>query len=93
MISLDVRSKLPESDGDSNDDNELNYCKILNKLLPADIQVVSWCPVPEGYSSRFNCIWRTYKYYFIKGKLNIEVSFHYRTFKILLDFTNFKLHQ
>lgn len=72
-ISIDVRSKLPKEKQHTLDE-EIDYCVILNKVLPPDIQCISWCPTDENYSARFNCTSRTYRYFFPKGNLNIEVS-------------------
>lgn len=72
-ISIDVRSKLPKGQQHMLD-YEIDYCVILNKVLPPDIHCISWCPADENYSARFNCTSRTYKYFFPKGNLNIEVS-------------------
>lgn len=73
-ISIDVRSKLAKEN--QNDlSEEIDYCVILNKVLPENIQCVGWCPAEENYSARFNCCSRTYRYFFPKGNLNIEVSF------------------
>ncbi|XP_075229611.1 tRNA pseudouridine(38/39) synthase isoform X2 [Lycorma delicatula] len=70
VVSLDVRSKV---NSDSVDDaDEFPYCRILNSVLPNDIRILSWCPVPDKCSARYNCVSRTYKYYFIKGQLNIK---------------------
>lgn len=66
MISLTVRSS-----GDPN--NELPYCKMLNRLLPKTIRIIAWSPVIEGFSARFNCGSRTYKYWFPRGDLDIDV--------------------
>lgn len=55
--------------------NELPYCKILNRLLPSEIRAVAWQPVPPNFSARFDCSQRTYKYYFPRGSLNIDVRF------------------
>jgi tRNA pseudouridine38/39 synthase len=66
VISIDLRSNSDELE------NELNYCKILNRVLPDDIQFIAWCPVDKDFSARFDCKNRTYKYFFPKGNLNIE---------------------
>lgn len=71
VISLDVRSKLDQSN-QHNVEDELPYCKMLNRLLPPDIRCIAWCPVPDDFSSRFNCKSRTYKYFFPRGNLNID---------------------
>ena len=75
VISLDVRSKIkPEeqlTEGCIN--NEIKYCLLLNKVLPKNIRAISWMPlITESYSARFDCIGRTYKYYFPRGNLNIS---------------------
>lgn len=60
-------------DVDVNDDDdapfpvekELQYCRMLNRLLPPDIRVYAWCPDPApDFSARFNCRERQYRYFF-----------------------------
>lgn len=59
-----------QSDDDSDpgfDDakDELIYPQILNRLLPPDIRVLAWCPTPPpGFSARFSCEERRYRYFF-----------------------------
>lgn len=71
VISLDIRSRL-EPDKQDNVSDELPYCKILNRLLPKNIRCVTWSPASSEISARFNCKWRTYKYFFPRGNLDIE---------------------
>lgn len=71
MISITVRSKLSENCEDLND--EIDYCSVLNRVLPDNIQCVAWAPVCKDLSARFDCKSRTYKYYFPKSNLDIEV--------------------
>lgn len=75
VVSLDIRSKLTQEQlsGGGNTVEELDYPKLLNRVLPADIRVLAWCPAPPDFSARFDCRQRTYKYYFPRGDLNIEV--------------------
>lgn len=57
----------------------LEYCKVLNRLLPKDIRVVAWKVVPENFSARFDCKKRTYRYFFPRGDLDLKVStYHHR---------------
>lgn len=71
VISLDIRSRL-EPEKQDNLTDELPYCKILNRLLPANIRCIAWCPVSPNFSARFDCKYRRYKYLFPKGNLNID---------------------
>lgn len=71
VISLDIRSKLKPENQDKLSD-ELPYCKILNRLLPANIRCIAWCPVPSNFSARFDCKYRRYKYFFPKANLDID---------------------
>ncbi|XP_043285696.1 tRNA pseudouridine(38/39) synthase [Venturia canescens] len=71
VISLDIRSRLEPSEQDKIED-ELDYCRILNRLLPSDIRCYAWAPVQRTKSARFDCKHRTYKYFFPRGYLNIE---------------------
>uniref|UniRef100_A0A2A4K4U0 Pseudouridine synthase I TruA alpha/beta domain-containing protein n=1 Tax=Heliothis virescens TaxID=7102 RepID=A0A2A4K4U0_HELVI len=77
VISISLRSKFPPSEQSTQEaiDNELEYCKILNRLLPKDIKVVAWMPIPDDlpeYSARFDCKKRQYKYYFPRSRLDIQ---------------------
>lgn len=71
VISLDIRSRL-EPENQNNLSDELPYCKILNRLLPANIRCIAWSPVPLNFSARFDCKYRRYKYFFPKGNLDID---------------------
>jgi tRNA pseudouridine38/39 synthase len=39
---------------------------MLNGVLPSSIRCIAWASVPEGKSARFDCISRSYRYYFPK---------------------------
>ena len=56
---------------------ELPYMAMLNSTLPEDIRVLSWAPVGPDFNARFNCLHRTYKYFFPKGNLDISVSIEF----------------
>ena len=43
---------------------ELDYCGMLNRVLPADVRALCWRPVKAGFSARFSCASRTYRYFF-----------------------------
>ncbi|KAL9057425.1 MAG: hypothetical protein Q9162_002370 [Coniocarpon cinnabarinum] len=55
-----------EADQDFDDiQDELPYPHILNRVLPPDIRVLAWCPnPPSGFSARFSCRQRKYRYFF-----------------------------
>jgi tRNA pseudouridine38/39 synthase len=45
--------------------DEMNYPRILNRLLPPEIRILAWCPNPEeGFDARFSCRERQYRYFF-----------------------------
>lgn len=53
--------------------NELKYCEMLNRVLPSDIRAISWMPLETSdISARFDCVERTYRYYFPRGCLDID---------------------
>nr|XP_039265573.1 tRNA pseudouridine(38/39) synthase-like [Styela clava] len=57
---------------EDNTNQELDYCSILNHVLPEEIRVTGWAPVDdEAFSARHHCVGRVYKYFFPKGVLNI----------------------
>uniref|UniRef100_A0A336K3G1 CSON015595 protein n=1 Tax=Culicoides sonorensis TaxID=179676 RepID=A0A336K3G1_CULSO len=76
VISIDVRSKLSDDQikNMENLDQEINYCALLNRVLPKDIRCISWMPLKNKfYSSRFDCKERTYRYFFPRGNLDINL--------------------
>ncbi|XP_077406521.1 tRNA pseudouridine(38/39) synthase isoform X2 [Vanacampus margaritifer] len=56
---------------DTNAADELPYVKMLNRVLPQDIRILDWAPAAEGFSARFDCQSRTYRYYFPRGSLDV----------------------
>ncbi|XP_053676249.1 tRNA pseudouridine(38/39) synthase [Anopheles nili] len=74
VISLDIRSKFsPEEQMDEQRlMGELDYCSMLNRVLPEEIRCLAWMPIVNpAYSARFDCRSRTYRYFFPRGNLNI----------------------
>lgn len=49
------------------EESELPYVQILNRILPPSIRVQAWSPVRANFSSRFDCVYRHYKYFFPAG--------------------------
>ncbi|XP_063696609.1 tRNA pseudouridine(38/39) synthase [Culicoides brevitarsis] len=74
VVSIDLRSKLSSEEIEKgNFQDEINYCALLNRVLPKEIRCVSWMPVRNPlYSSRFDCKQRTYRYFFPRGDLDIK---------------------
>ncbi|KAL7127829.1 hypothetical protein ABFS83_14G277300 [Erythranthe nasuta] len=52
---------------------EIDYVKLLNRVLPKDIRIMGWSPAPIDFSARFSCLSREYKYFFWRENLDIEV--------------------
>lgn len=75
VISLDIRSKIdPEEQlTEAGVNSEINYCLSLNKALPKQIRMIAWRPVMSPkYSARFECLGRTYRYFFPRGNLDVQ---------------------
>ncbi|XP_038636748.1 tRNA pseudouridine(38/39) synthase [Scyliorhinus canicula] len=97
VISLDLRSKLtgeavdegcPADEGCPVDE-ELRYTHILNRVLPPDIRALGWAPVGRDFSARFNCLHRTYRYYFPGAGLDLaRMDEAARRFEGAHDFRN-----
>ena len=51
---------------------EVDYCSVLNNVLPTDVRAVSWAPVSDRFSARFSAASRTYRYFFVRGRLNLD---------------------
>lgn len=74
---------------------ELAYAKALNAVLPPDIRVLAWSPVPPEFDSRFSCQHRHYKYAFfpdaIAGRPPLDLEKMEQGAKLLIgehDFRN-----
>lgn len=35
-------------------EGEMDYVKILNKVLPKDIRIIGWSPVPMDFHARYH---------------------------------------
>ena len=53
-------------------EEKYDYIKTLNNILPNDIFILSSCIVDDSFDPRFSCLFREYKYYFLKKNMNIE---------------------
>ncbi|CAF1058875.1 unnamed protein product [Didymodactylos carnosus] len=81
VISLTVRSNKDSGKGvtasdnkkESNSDDELQYARMLNSVLPDTIRILAWSPVEQAKSARFDCISRSYRYYFPKADLDLDL--------------------
>jgi tRNA pseudouridine38/39 synthase len=51
---------------------EMDYVRVLNRVLPADIRVISWAPVPPDWSARFSASSRTYHYFFARSHYRLD---------------------
>uniref|UniRef100_A0A1A9WIV0 tRNA pseudouridine synthase n=1 Tax=Glossina brevipalpis TaxID=37001 RepID=A0A1A9WIV0_9MUSC len=91
VISIDLRSKYAEEQQFDEDclANEIDYCGLLNRVLPKNIQCISWMPIRNySYSARFDCMTRTYRYFFPEGGLNIAAM--QEACKLLQRHTDFR---
>jgi len=73
-------------------EEEIDYAFVLNapNVLPPDIRVLGWAPVEPGFSARFSCLGRTYKYLFFADGLDLA-AMHDATQRLVghHDFRNF----
>lgn len=65
-------SNLSEEPRQSKDMSEYDYARVLNKLLPDDIRVLGWTPVSDDFSARFSAKTRTYRYFFVQGRMDLN---------------------
>ncbi|KAG2200821.1 hypothetical protein INT47_001352 [Mucor saturninus] len=70
VVALNVRGTNSKSDIVK---DPLPYVEILNRLLPDDVRILAWAPVGPSFNARFDCKSRTYKYFFEKGQLDLEL--------------------
>ncbi|EDR29463.1 tRNA pseudouridine synthase, putative [Entamoeba dispar SAW760] len=91
VVDLWVRSNLKdETILYTKREGELDYCRMLNGLLPIDIRCLGWCGVPDDFNSRFSCQSRTYHYYFDPSSYDVpKMKEAAQLFLGEHDFTNF----
>lgn len=72
VVAVCVRSNRPPPPSPWDDvADEMPYPAILNRLLPPTIRVLAWAPnPPAGFSARFDCRARHYRYYFTNPMLS-----------------------
>jgi tRNA pseudouridine(38-40) synthase len=51
---------------------EMDFCGMLNRVLPDSIRALGWCEVTPDFSSRFSCAYRKYRYFFVRRDLDID---------------------
>lgn len=79
VCSLLVR-KLPKGD----------YCSRINHCLPDDIRVLAYAEVPQQFDARFSCIFREYKYFFLKQDMDVsKIKEACKRYVGMHDFRNF----
>ncbi|XP_022768001.1 tRNA pseudouridine(38/39) synthase isoform X3 [Durio zibethinus] len=81
VIALFLRSNLKETDAnnkisgelipDTRTEGEIDYVRVLNRVLPNDIRILGWSPVSIDFNARFSCLAREYRYVFWRGNLNL----------------------
>lgn len=73
VVNLRLRSKARKGNPVLSKMQEIDYVKVLNKVLPDQIRVLGWTDVSEDFHARFHAKNRRYKYYFVdKGDLDLE---------------------
>ena len=69
-------------------EDKYDYVKALNSILPNDIFILSSIIVDDSFDPRFSCLYREYKYYFLKKNMNIKLM--QKAANFLCGFHNFK---
>lgn len=89
VVALNVRSNNKKGAVDTKE-KSLPYIEIINRLLPEDIRILAWAPVAPTFNARFDCKSRTYKYFFEKGSLDLELMRQAASYMLgKHDFRNF----
>ncbi|ORY06570.1 tRNA pseudouridine synthase, partial [Basidiobolus meristosporus CBS 931.73] len=66
VIGLEINQKSPQQTGN-------RIVSMLNSNLPKDIRVLNWARTESHFDARHDCLSRTYKYYFPRQNLNLEL--------------------
>ncbi|GLT77266.1 hypothetical protein SLA2020_488680 [Shorea laevis] len=80
VIALFLRSNLKQNGTndisgelvpETHTEGEIDYVRVLNRVLPKDIRILGWTSVSIDFNARFSCLAREYKYFFWRGNLNL----------------------
>ena len=70
VVALNLRTRGPAPDvspgAPCDDAHEIDYVKVLNGALPADVWATGWAPVPPAFSARFSAAAREYRYFIVE---------------------------
>ena len=91
------KNKMQDDDDDNNSPqwtkrqvSEYAFDKMLNNVLPPDIRILGWSPVSENFSARFSATTRLYRYFFIRGNMDlVRMKEALDRIKGIHDFRNF----
>lgn len=53
VVALRVRSLAKLDEPDRPLDKEIDYPKVINSVLPPEIRILGWTPVPETFDARY----------------------------------------
>lgn len=62
VVALKVRSLAKLDEPDRPVDKEIDYPKVINSVLPPEIRVLGWTPVPETFDARYAGVTCNFKY-------------------------------
>lgn len=76
---------------------ELDYCHMLNRVLPPTIRAIAWKPVTPKFNARFSAGARTYRYFFVNrtyrnGSVQFDIDKMNQAVQLMIgvhDFRNF----
>ena len=71
VIALKLRSNELIDPQQPNTHKEIDFCSMLNAILPEDIRILAFSEVSEDFNARYWCTRRSYKYFFARNHLNI----------------------
>lgn len=65
VVALLVRSAGRADSDPLDEEDELDYPALLNRVLPSTIRVLGWTTVHANFSARFSACYREYKYFVV----------------------------
>jgi tRNA pseudouridine38/39 synthase len=74
VVALELRSKGLVGSEPVEEQDEYDYCQIINSVMSDNVRVLGWKTIDREFSARFNAQSRMYKFYFVRkrGELDIE---------------------
>lgn len=74
VVALELRSKGLAGADPVDEKDEYDYCNIINSAMSENVRVIGWKTIDPEFSARFSAKSRTYKYFFVRRRGELDMG-------------------